>query len=209
MKLILPIFAAILLTGCSVVGESGVETAPYTLLVADKVQNIEVRNYETMVLVSTSMGSGSNTAFRRLFNYITGENDGAAEIAMTAPVIMNDKKEDMKKGVDIAMTAPVFMQEHADRSVMSFVMPIDFTMENTPKPTNPDVWVTEVKNYKVASIQFSGMLSDSNVKQHTDILTNWIANNGFSAIGQPQEAAYNGPLTIPMFRRNEVLIEIQ
>lgn len=41
----LPLFAALLTTGCSVFGQNGVESAPYTLLKADASQNIEVRNY--------------------------------------------------------------------------------------------------------------------------------------------------------------------
>jgi len=92
--------------------------------------------------------------------------------------------------------------------MMSFVMPKEFTLQTTPTPTNPDLVVTEVKDYKVAAIQFSGTLSRSNVAKHTSLLQDWIAANGYTAIGEPVEAGYNGPLTLPMLRRNEVLIEI-
>lgn len=206
------LFAAVsltLLAGCSVVGKSGVENAPYTLLQSDSEQAIELRNYESMILVSTSMpNDGQNSAFRKLFKYITGANEGNTEIAMTAPVLMNDKSS-KKQGAEIAMTAPVFMQNAAEKPIMSFVMPKDFTLATTPKPTNDDVWLTEVKNYKVAAIQFSGTLSDNNVQEHTKILESWIADKGLVAAGQAVEAGYNGPLTLPMFRRNEVMIEVQ
>ena len=209
MKVIIPILAVFFTTGCSVVGKSDVENATYTLLKSDINQNIEVRNYDSMVLVSTKMlTNGENKAFRKLFGYITGDNEGSTDIAMTAPVIMGEN-EKMNKGAEISMTAPVFMNENTDNSVMSFVMPKDFTLASTPKPTNPDVWVTEVKDYKVAVIQFSGTLSDSNVEEHTALLSEWIANNGYVPVSNPVKAGYNGPLTIPMFRRNEVLIEIQ
>lgn len=188
MKLLLPLFVALLTTGCSVFGDNGVESAPYTLLKADTSQNIEVRNYDSMVLVSTDMaGDGRNSAFRKLFRYIDGENDASAAIAMTAPVLMNNRP---------------------GSSMMSFVMPKEFTLQTTPKPTNPDVVVTEVKDYKVAAIQFSGTLSKSNVAKHTELLQAWITANRYTAIGEPVEAGYNGPLTLPMLRRNEVLIEI-
>ncbi len=91
---------------------------------------------------------------------------------------------------------------------MSFVMPKEFTLQTTPKPTNPDIKVTELKNYKVATIQFSGTLSKSNVAKHTKILNEWLSANGYTALSEPVEAGYNGPLTLPMLRRNEVLIEI-
>jgi effector-binding domain-containing protein len=199
------------------VGQSDVATAPYTLLKTDEAQKIEVRNYDSMVLVSTSMSSESgNSAFRKLFSYITGDNEGATEIAMTAPVIMNDKNEVKKdvrkdgiKGAEISMTAPVFMNDSADNSMMSFVMPKDFTLATTPKPTNPEVYVSELKDYKVASIQFSGTLSDSNVEKYTRILKTWMTENGYEAISEPVKAGYNGPLTLPMWRRNEMLIEVR
>ncbi|MFT5838226.1 MAG: hypothetical protein ACI9UT_000718 [Flavobacteriales bacterium] len=209
MKLVISIFVVIFVTGCSVVGQSDVETAPYTRLKSDKIQKIEVRNYDSIVLVSSSMsGASGNSAFRKLFSYITGENEGANEIAMTAPVIMNDKNE-ILKGTQISMTAPVLLNGRAGNSVMSFVMPKNFTLATTPKPTNPEVYVSELKDYKVAAIQFSGTLSDSNVEKYTNILANWIDENGYSAISQPVKAGYNGPLTLPMWRKNEMLIEIR
>jgi len=106
VKLAVSIFATIFVTGCSVVGQSDVETAPYILLKSDQAQLIEVRNYESMVLVSTSMSRESgNSAFRKLFSYITGENKGSNQISMTAPVIINDKnevKKDAIKGSEIS-----------------------------------------------------------------------------------------------------------
>ena len=93
--------------------------------------------------------------------------------------------------------------------LMSFVMPKEFALQTTPRPTDPDVKVSELKNYKVAAITFSGTLSRSNVAKHRDILTDWINANGYTAISEPIEAGYNGPMTLPMLRRNEVLIEIK
>jgi hypothetical protein len=209
VKSLLPILASIFVAGCSVVGQSGVDTAPYTLLESDELKKIEVRNYESIVLVSASMsGASGNSAFRKLFKYIGGENEGTIEIAMTAPVIMDDTMMN-KKGTEISMTAPVFMNESAGTSLMSFVMPNNFTLATTPKPTDPDVQVSELKNYKVATIQFSGTLSDSNVEKHAQILSTWIINNGYTAISAPVKAGYNGPITLPMMRRNEVLIEVK
>jgi hypothetical protein len=209
MKLLFALLVPLILAGCSVFGERGVENAPYTLLKSDQVQKIEVRNYESLVLVSSDMSAdGMNGAFRNLFRYITGENEGSTEIAMTAPVLM-DESEAVSKGTKITMTAPVFMKERSEQQVMSFVMPADFTIQSTPKPTNPDVWITEVKDYKVVVIKFSGLLSDSNVETQTQILNNWIAKNGYTAVSEPINAAYNGPFTIPWLRHNEVLIEVK
>ena len=194
------------LSGCSIAGNSGVEEAKYTTVNSAADQNIEVRTYKSMVLVSTEMPKGErNDAFRRLFDYITGANIKQSDIAMTAPVLMNEAKQ----GENISMTAPVFMNESKGTPVMSFVMPDSFTLSSTPKPTNPKVWVHEKTNYQVAAITFSGTLSDSNVNEHTQKLTQWLTKNGYQAIGKPVEAAYNGPLTLPWYRKNEVLIEVK
>ncbi|CAM5224804.1 hypothetical protein [Alishewanella longhuensis] len=61
-----------LLAGCSIFGHTGVESAPYTLLQADEQQRIEVRRYDTMVLVSASMaGDGRNSAFQESYSVIS------------------------------------------------------------------------------------------------------------------------------------------
>jgi len=208
MKALFLAFMVVGLSGCSIFGENSVKTAPYQLIESDPNLAIEVRNYPSLVLVSTSMeDDGMNNAFRRLFDYIAGENQGNTEIAMTAPVFMNEASTD--KGVDIAMTAPVFMNENSEQPMMSFVMPADFTLSSTPKPTNEDVQVNEIKDYKVATISFNWTLSDSNVEEHTKILKSWLANNGYTPVSQPIEAAYNGPMTLPMFRKNEIFIEVE
>lgn len=114
----------------------------------------------------------------------------------------------MQQGTKIAMTAPVFMSNQPDNAMMSFVMPKDFTLTNTPKPTDPDVFVSELNNYIVAAIQFSGTLSKRNVAKQTELLQEWLSKNGYKAAGAPIEAGYNGPLTLPMLRRNEILIPL-
>lgn len=209
MKLLVAVTGALLLTGCSVFGQNNVEIAPYQVLKADSSLQIEIRQYAPMVLVSAEMTDGGrNSAFRKLFRYISGENQGATEISMTAPVFM-DGSPSTTKGTEIAMTAPVLMNNQASTPLMSFVMPKDFTLQSTPKPKDPTVTVRELKNYKVATIQFSGTLSESNVATHRQILQDWLKTQGYVAISAPVEAGYNGPMTLPPLRRNEILIEIQ
>jgi hypothetical protein len=156
-------------------------------------------------LITARAFSSSSYAQLRLFKYIAGENKGIQEIAMTAPVFIDGNDQ----GREIAMTAPVFMSDSDDEPSMSFVMPSDFTLATTPEPLDTSVTISEVKNYKVAAIKFSGTLRRGNVEEHTRILRNWLDSNGYEQIGAPVKAGYNGPLTIPFLRHNEVLIEIK
>lgn len=190
-------------------GESRVEIAPYEVIESVQDSQIELRNYERMVLVSTSMqGEDRNGAFRRLFAYISGDNAGAREIAMTAPVFMDEARDD-EAGLKIPMTAPVFMDDEGQAgAMMSFVMPADFTLDTTPAPNNDDVIVSEVQDYKVAVIRFNGRLSENNTQKHRDILEQWIIDNGYVVTGAVKTAGYNAPFTLPAARRNEVLIPV-
>lgn len=193
-------------------GSNKTETAPYQIIKADSENKIEVRLYDSLVLASTSMaGDDRNGAFRKLFNYITGDNVGTEEISMTTPVIMDDNIGDNKKqsGTEIPMTTPVFMDDDSATPMMSFVLPTSYTIDSAPKPKNPAVTLSEVKDYSVAAIIFSGTLSDRNVAKHKDILTEWLRENKYEITGDYKQAAYNAPFTLPMFRRNEVIIPIK
>ncbi len=211
MKKILTVLCTFALSGCSVFGESGVEVAPYTVLKTASDTNIELRHYDSLVLVTTPMNggmdNGQNAAFGRLFKYISGENIDQSKIAMTAPVFMSDEAK--SEGQKIAMTAPVFMGNNNDNFTMSFVLPATMTIDTAPLPTNKDVTLEEIKNYKVAAIKFSGYLNQDTIDAHKMKLENWINANGYKATGQYKSAGYNPPFTIPALRRNEVMIPIK
>ena len=201
------------MSGCSVFGKESVEIAPYSVL--EKEGAFEIRTYERMILVSTTMKPGIDTqkdgSFGRLFDFITGANVAQQDIAMTAPVFMDNKPAASKdlKGQEIPMTAPVFMENGAE-PVMSFVMPADFTMDTTPIPTDDSVKVSEISDYTVATVQFSGWLNEENTAVHEALLREWLAGKpGYQIIGTALTAGYNPPWTLPMYRRNEVLIPVE
>lgn len=202
----------ITLSGCSVFGKTDVETAPYKVLQASNEQSIELRHYKELILVSAPMtqseDEGRNNAFYKLFNYISGENVNSTEIAMTAPVFM-DNEEGGQSGAKIPMTAPVFMDEDVEKPMMSFVLPAEFTLETAPAPKDPSVKLHALRDYKVAAITFNGRLSKENIAKHKAILENWIIDQGYKKTGPHKTAGYNPPYTIPALRRNEVLIPVE
>ena len=207
-NILLMAMGVFMVSGCSVFGASGVEEAPYQVLKRDGA--IEVRHYESMVLAVTPMEAGSNGrdgSFGRLFQYITGANVAAQDIPMTAPVFMADKDEAASESAQISMTAPVFMG--GEGTMMSFVLPAEYTMETAPKPTNAQVWLQEVQDYKVAAIRFSGLLNEKNTSKHEVKLRAWIEGQPYDAAGDAVTAGYNPPFTIPAMRRNEVLIPVR
>ena len=196
------------MSACSVFGNPGVEIAPYNVFQKDG--DIEIRSYEELVLVSTPMNTldDNGSAFGRLFNYISGENLGEAKIDMTAPVLMDSTQSNSEK---IAMTAPVIVGQDAETAgpTMSFVLPSKFTYESAPRPTNPDVTLNKLSNFRVAAIRFSGTLNMASTQKHRKQLEEWIESNGYRVVGPYKSAGYNPPWTVPNMRRNEVLIPIE
>jgi len=199
----------LLSSGCSLVGINSVEEANYSVLIKD--DSFELRNYEPMVIVETTIDddfeNAGNKAFRRLFAYISGENVTNSEIAMTAPVIADPAGTG--DGAKIAMTAPVLQLYSQGGWRYAFVLPADFTLETSPKPLDKKVKLTQVPAKQVAVIQYSGLWSEQNMQDKTSELNNWMSANNLISASEPRWAGYNPPWTIPFLRRNEVMIDVQ
>lgn len=195
-------------TGCSFFGIRTTEEAGY--VVVDKRDQIEIRDYEELVVVETSVNSdyeeAGNIAFKRLFAYISGENLSKAKIAMTAPVMA--KEGDDSAGDKIPMTSPVIGEKQAEGWRYSFVLPAGITLENAPLPSNPDITLGVIPRKKVAVIRYSGSWKEQTMREKTEDLVEWIRANGFQRLSNPRSARYDPPWTLPFLRRNEVMIDV-
>ncbi|MDN5804214.1 MAG: heme-binding protein, partial [Microlunatus sp.] len=130
------------------------EQQPYE--VVQSYPTFELRNYPQHVVAEVSVhGSftdAGNRAFRSLFGYITGQNESAQSVAMTAPVVQETARSEK-----VAMTAPVVQTETASGDyVIAFVLPASLTVETAPVPTNPQVRVREVPARLAAAVRYSG-----------------------------------------------------
>ena len=104
-------------------------------------------------MVETDFNDAANVAFRRLFNYISGNNKTKESISMTAPV------NQMASSEKIAMTAPVNQQQSGEKYSISFVMPSKYSLETLPEPLDTEVSIKEIPSYKAAAIRYSGTWS--------------------------------------------------
>ena len=182
---------------------SDVEKPDYKVIQSE--QNIEIRQYEPMIIAEVEVDGKREDAigdgFRLLADYIFGNNTVQQVISMTAPV---QQKENQK----IAMTAPVQQQSTGKSWRMSFVMPSKYRLDSLPVPNNNRVRLKEILTKKFAVIEFSGTNSNENVTEHENQLMNYIEGNNLKITGSPKYAFYNAPWTLPFMRRNEVMIEI-
>jgi len=182
---------------------SDVEKPDYKVIQSE--QNIEIRQYEPMIIAEVEVDGKREDAigdgFRLLADYIFGNNTVQQVISMTAPV---QQKENQK----IAMTAPVQQQSTGKSWRMSFVMPSKYSMDSLPVPNNNRVRLKGILSKKFVVIEFSGTNSNENVTEHENQLMNYIEANQIKINGSPKYAFYNPPWSLPFLRRNEVMIEI-
>lgn len=181
----------------------------YETIVADG--RFTVRRYQPMIVATVTVPGDRrpaiNEGFRLLADYIFGNNDGGAKIAMTAPVLQQPTGAG---GERIAMTAPVVQAPAgADRWEVSFVMPAEYTMASLPKPRSEAVRIVEVPGITVAAVTFSGLPNAGALDRQAAELGDWIAAREMRPLGPPRFAFYDPPWTLPFLRRSEVLVEVE
>jgi len=181
-----------------------IEEAEYTVVI--KEGDFEIRDYAPHVLAETivegDFDEAGNKAFRRLFQYISGNNEAQDKVAMTAPVSQE------AKGEKISMTVPVGQQQVGRRWTVSFMMPASYTLETLPRPLDPEVTLRLVPARRLAAVRYSGLWSEKGYVQNKAALESWIKQRGQTPVGEPIWARYNAPFSLWFMRRNEVLIEI-
>ncbi len=182
------------------------EEPHYTVSQTDD-DSIELRDYAPRIVAQTEVTGPRQEAisagFRRIADYIFGNNAPKESIAMTAPVI-----QQAQPGKKIAMTAPVIQQAEGDKWIVQFVMPAEYTLATLPKPTNPEVKLLKVPAKKMLVIRFSGSKDDANIAEHRAQLEEYAAAHRLKTAGAPVLAFYDPPWTLPFLRRNEVMLQL-
>ena len=141
----------------------------------------EVRFYEERLVVQTKYAN-QNGGFRKLFNYISGSNKDSEEISMTVPVTQSNSGEGM---------------------VMQFYLPSKFDKSNAPLPDDGSLEISSIDAGHYAAITFSGRSTEKNFNKYSGILRKELESDNVLIIGPAIKATYNGPFTLPRFRRNE------
>jgi hypothetical protein len=144
-----------------------------------------------------------NDGFRRLFSYISGNNEGRTKVAMTAPVLSGEPEK-------IAMTAPVLQEAGTgDVQVVSFIAPATYTMETIPIPKDQRIRIRQVPPFTAAALRYGGWTDPEKIRRKTEELRTLLVQGGRTPVPPFLSAQYNPPWTIPPFRRNEIIVRIR
>ncbi|XP_074521424.1 uncharacterized protein soul5l [Halichoeres trimaculatus] len=159
-----------------------------------KTDEYEVRHYSPTRWVSTDaeayfMGVGAAMAFRRLFQYITGANEGGIQMEMTAPVLVKIPEE-------TKMWEPAVY-------TLNFPLPSAY-QEKPPIPTNDKLYFTEMPEMDVYVRSYGGWMLSVTSRLHAHLLTKELErvraayNHSFH-----YGVGYDSPLKL-LNRHNEV-----
>jgi hypothetical protein len=168
-----------------------VQTIKYK--VVRTIGKVEIRAYPKIVIAKVD--DPNSDAFSLLYNFITGGNRQKEKVKMTSPVVSQK----------IAMTSPVL----SDVGSMAFFMPEEFTLENTPDPSDNRVIITEFPERFVAALCFSGGWSEARFENETQELLDELAKAKIKTKGNVFTMLYNPPFMPGFLRRNEVAIEVE
>lgn len=205
------LFPLLSLVGCAATPEP-----KFDLL--GKSGSFEVRRYHPRLIAQTTVDAAyddaPNIGFRRLADYIFGNNSTSASIEMTAPVGIASTRP-KPASTNIEMTAPVTITpNNATQYVISFTMPENYTLATLPKPNNSQIAISQLPPKTYAAVRFAGTTGVDTVQAKTDELRTFIKSAHLIAVDAaagpaPTLARYDPPWTLPWFRRNEILLEIQ
>lgn len=176
---------------------------------------VEIRRYPRTVLAETT-ADDEGVAFDRLFRYISGENEGGDEVAMTAPVSTRGPKLSMTTPVprrypefdEISMTAPVRTTPEDGGVTMAFYLPAEYGPGDAPIPTNPAVRLAVEPARTLAVKRFSWSATEGRVERYRRELLDALAARNVEPRTRPILFQYNDPWTPPFMRRNEVAVEV-
>lgn len=211
-------FRTLFLLTAFMMGQSAMAIEEPAFKIVLKAEAFELRQYAPILIAETlvegDMDEASNKGFRKIADYIFGNNrsnqsGNSGKIAMTAPVTIEPQSE------KIAMTAPVTLSttgadlSKAKQWRVHFVMPSQYTMSSIPQPNNPDVKLKEVPGKLFAVHSYTGFNTMAKVQSKTDELLEWVQQKNFKPLGTPQLSRYDPPWTLPMFRRNEIMMEVE
>jgi SOUL heme-binding protein len=185
-----------------------IEEPAYQVL--ETYPEFELRRYgPTLVAVTEVSGDfdgAGNQAFRRLADFIFGNNAAGEKIEMTAPVTQAPAR-----GTGGASGAPseTITPEPQGHYRVSFVMPGRFTAETLPAPKDPGIQIRGEPPRTLAARRYSGRWTWENYHDNETVLLDAVRAAGLTPVGPTLYARYNAPF-IPWFlRRNEVLVEVR
>lgn len=185
---------------------------------------LEVRRYypeiHAVTVVAEAWEQSLEEGFSRLAAYISGANSQGKKIPMTSPVLStiaphapsppsgsaSIEAGELDGGSGVLPIAELMAS--GPRQV-DFVMPGGLTFADLPIPDDGRVRIVRVPERRVAALGFSGRYGGDLPAHKRNELMFLTKVAGFSPRADVWFAGYDAPFTLPVLRRNEVMVEIE
>lgn len=168
------------------------EQAPYDILKIDA--GVEIRCYRPQTRASTTVRGDYKEAYKEAFNtlaaYLFGNNSTCKKLEMTTPLLLK--------------------KESDNEWSMSFILSQASLLKGAPVPDDQRIQLKEYPLQIIASISYGGMSNEEKISEYSGILKQWLKKRPwYIPQGDFQTAQFDGPLTIPFFRKNEIHVEVK
>lgn len=166
------------------------ETPAYTI--EFKEGKFEIRLYTGYILAQVDVEADFDKALGQGFSILAGYIFGGN-----------------KKRLGISMTTPVKEEEiQTNLHRISFTMPSQYELNTLPEPDDKRIKFKELKNERMAVLQFSGRVKSGLARKKINELQNWVSQKGFKPKSNFIVAQYNHPAVPGFLRKNEIMVKI-
>ena len=192
-KLLTEATIALTLTTGTAMAEAykGYEQPPYQV---QKVEgDFELRSYGqhkvAEVQVQGSRDGAVNIGFRKLAGYIFGGNESGQKIAMTVPVAQTPSE--------------------GGSWIIRFMIPAEIAKGELPLPKDEAIRFVTLASERQVALKFSGLRGDGALEARAEDLRVWAKSQDLTITAGPHFYFYDGPMTLPWNRRNEVAFTVR
>ncbi len=170
--------------------------------VAYQGAGFEIRRYAPRLVAETLIvdkkPKAATAGFRRLANYLLGENEGRRSGPATS----------LGEKVQLAVGVPYVQYSTDEGTVLQFPIGRRWTLDSTPLPKDPLVHIRALRHARVAAQRYSGMWSEARFRIQRELLERALNAADVPVVGGPQWARYDPPWMPWFARRNEIWFEI-
>jgi hypothetical protein len=183
----------------------GIQEQPFTVL--ERRDGYDVREYsEGLYAQVGTTGSWADAHTRGaalLSAYIGGANTTQESVAQM-------RSADAKpEGTGIAGAAPMLTARKSGVWLISYALPLEWTLVTLPRPSDPRVRIVQEPARTVAVLSFPGTMSQEDAVVREQYLRDLLARDGAVVLGTATIGQYYTSSTPSFLRRNEIIIPIR
>ncbi len=182
-----------------------------------QIGRLELRHYGQEIHAETTIEAASwpetlGEGFQLLSGYLRGNNESGVTLPMTSPVMTTLNAARVGRPRGKAWRPPSITAVDAlvgiGTRTMAFVMPGSLTLDELPAPSDERVQLRVVPPRRVAALTFRGRYGSELPAQKRNELLFLVKCAGLTPASEVTFAGYDAPSTLPILRRNEVLVDV-